>query len=923
MDKYKRKTLYTLGMALPAYSISKTFAVSGGLGLNGQSNGSGQISVNFETLTKDFVDPPMSSRPGAFWCWLNGDVTKASITSDLEEMKDKGMARAEIWDVEARDDIYGIGPEFLGDQSVEYIRHALSEGKRLGIRIGMVASSGWNAGGAWVEPDWAGKALYSSELELSGPQSFSDEIPFPELTEHCPRDNQGKPIFHKEVTVIAIPTNGEKKINDFKEMVFLNDHFDGTKLVWDVPEGDWTILRFVCLNTGQHLVVPSPNSDGLFIDFFDPEATKKHLGHIFDRIGITKENYKEIGLGYLEFDSMELDVATAWTDNMASIFQDHNGYDVLPFLPVFAGWELPEGNDDFIYDFNQTVSDQLIFSHYTTGRDFLAEYDADLVAEAGGPGPPIWNSCPVDALKALGNVSIPRGEFWVQNKNSIFLVKEVASASHIYGLGTVDAESFTTWRRWKDAPHALKSYVDRAFCEGLNMVTFHTFANSRPEHGLPGRAYHAGSDINPTTTWWRQSKSFMSYLSRCSYLLSLGLFAADVAYYYGDKAPNFFPEYQDDPNRPRLNGLSAGYDFDVVNTDVIMNRMTVSDGKVTLPDGLDYKLLVLPHRDDIPEHVVKKVEELIAAGAKVLVQHPEIAKTIKGNVIKNISIDDALEQLAIAKDFDADEDKVDFIHRKIGDADLYFISNLTNRLITEDCAFRIDRKHPEYWDPVTDKQYNIQEAQVANGYTNIKLKLDPYQSCFIMFNNQRRELPEYRTAIKAMSSEVTGAWTLSFPENWGAPASVELDKLISWTEHENQGINYFSGTASYKNNFNASKSDKAISIDLGDVRDVAEVIVNGKSAGVLWTKPFKLNIRDHVKEGNNTLEIKITNMWVNRLTGDMNLPAEERFTKTNIPDISDDYANQGPNKYYSEFGDEAYRVQTAGLLGPVKIEIET
>ena len=174
----------------------------------------------------------------------------------------------------------------------------------------------------------------------------------------------------------------------------------------------------------------------------------------------------------MEFDSMELDEATAWTNAMDSVFKAHHNYDILPYLPAFSGWELPEGNDQFLYDFQKTVSDQLIHSHYKTGRVFLADYGIDLVGEAGGPGPPIWNSCPVDALKALGSVSIPRGEFWHKMWRNIFLVKEVASASHIYGLGPVDAEAFTTWRRWKDSPHDLKKSLDRAFCEGRRKFTY-------------------------------------------------------------------------------------------------------------------------------------------------------------------------------------------------------------------------------------------------------------------------------------------------------------------------------------------------------------------------------------------------------------------------------------------------------------------
>ncbi len=877
---------------------------------------------NYKELVSEFIEPPMSARPGAYWCWLNGDVTKASLTKDLEEMKAKGMGRAEIWDVSTiynKDGMAGEGPQFLGDESVDFIKHALSEGKRLGIKIGMIASSGWNAGGSWVTPDWATKALFYSEIEIKGGRKIQMDLPFPEVTESCPKDKSGKPLWHKEVSVIAVPTNNGKKINNQGDIIILNNQYDGKTLNWDAPKGNWTIIRFICSNTGQTLVIPSKHSDGLFIDFLDPNATKRHLGYILNRLGITKENAKESGLSYLEFDSMELDHATPWTDAMDSIFQTRNGFNVLPYLPVFAGWELPEGNDEFLYTFKKTVSDQLIFSHYTTGRDFLKEYSMDLVAEAGGPGPPIWNSCPVDALKALGNVSIPRGEFWIQHRN-MFLIKEVASASHIYGLEPVDAESFTTWRRWKDSPHELKHYVDRAFCEGLNTITFHTFANTRPEHGLPGRSYHAGSDINSTTTWWESAKPFMDYLSRTSFMLKQGLFVADVAYYYGDKAPNFFPEFHDVPVKPELDGLSPAYDYDLVNTDVVLNRMSVENNRIVFPNGMSYGLLVLPNRKDIPEKVIKKVEKMIVLGAKVLVQNPKIAKKIKGSILKELSIDEALKELSINKDFSANTDKLDFIHRKIGNTDMYYVRNKTKQAVSEACSFRIEKGKPEYWNPVTSKQYRISNSKHIEKTTQIKIDLPAHGSCFIIFTDgvENSKLPSYAMNSKSKSSEITTPWVVKFPPNWGAPNQIELEKLASWKNHENEGVKYFSGTADYHNNFSISKelldSKSPIHLDLGEVLDVAEISINGKSAGILWTKPFVLDIREFVKEGNNDLQISITNMWINRLTGDMQLPLDKRYCKTN--QLEDAY--KGASDWT---GDEAYSVQNAGLIGPVKLLI--
>ena len=279
-----------------------------------------------------------------------------------------------------------------------------------------------------------------------------------------------------------------------------------------------------------------------------------------------------------------------------------------------------------------------------------------------------------------------------------------------------------------------------------------------------------------------------------------------------------------------------------------------------------------------------------------------------------MSIDQALEELAIGKDFNGDPEKLDFIHRKLGQTDVYFVRNKTDHSISEACEFRIKNGEAEFWDPVTAKQYRIRDAKSIHGKTKVNLQLAPYESCFIVFNAGNRHLPEYNRPPGDLTTEIDGPWTLSFPENWGAPGSTELNELISWTEHDNKGIHYFSGTASYTNRFNIPEEwldqNSIINLDLGEVLDVAEVFVNGKSAGILWTSPFSIDIQDYVKPGKNHLEIKITNMWINRLTGDMDLPAGEKFCNTNRPPIM---------RARSPIDDETYRVQPSGLLGPVTL----
>ncbi len=901
-----------------------------------------------DDLSAGFKDPGANVRPGAFWCWLNGNMSREAISRDLKEMSEKGMGRTEIWDVAAvnnPDNYIPAGPAFLSDSSVALIKHAFREGKKYGIEIGMIGSSGWNAGGPWVEPEWASKQLYYSEIRVKGPVKKNIGLPFPEVPSECPKDKQGEPLFYKEVAVLALPYNSAEKRYSTENSIDLTDKFSNGKIDIDLPEGDWVIMRFICSNNGQRLVVPSPNSGGLFIDFLDPLATKKHLKHFMDRLEINPGANRKDGLAYLEFDSMELAEGIPWTDAMPNIFKEGRGYDLIEYLPVLAGWTIDEESERFLYDWKKTISDQLIFSHYITGRKFLEEYGVDLVAEAGGPGPPTWDTCPVDALKALGNVTIPRGEFWVKHRD-IFLVKEVASASHIYGRNIVDAESFTTWRRWKDGPADLKPLVDRAFCEGLNRVTFHTFASTTPEDGLPGRTYHAGSDINSANTWWNKSKPFMDYLARCSFMLQQGSFVADACYYYGDQAPNFYPAYHVVPEKPLLEGLGKGFDYDVVNSDVILNRMSVKNGRIVLSDGLSYSLLVLPDQDDMPIDVLHKLEEMVKDGATIIGKRPvgvpnlhdytaenmELSKLVngmwtgndtKGRVISDSTAREVLTARGIVPDFSHDLPSVlDFIHRKSGETDIYFIRNTSTKPYSGNCSFRVSDRYPELWDPSTGIQFGVTKFTDGDGSTSIKLDLDPGASVFVIFTKNKRPVPVIPPQMSdtKKSIAIDGSWRVTFPDGWGAPKEAHFDELISWTESENEGIKYFSGTATYHKTITvpeeAIKKSTKIELSLGEVRDLAEVYLNGKSAGISWKEPYRLDITDLVQPGENELKIEIVNQWVNRLTGDMLLEPEERFCRTNQPYITSD--NMGNDNWVGD-SDETFRLKPSGLLGPVKL----
>jgi hypothetical protein len=947
--------------------------------------------ANDQLLPSEFSNPPVNSRPGSFWDWLNGSITKEQITRDLEAMKRGGMRGGEIWDVAAHadpDNRVPAGPAFLGPESTRLIAHAIREADRIGLEIGIVASSGWNAGGSWIPPQYAGKGLYHSATTVTGPSPFNDTLPLPKIPKHCPRDQEGRPIYLQEVAVLAVPDNGSKTISSIDQVIDLTEMVtaDGT-LRWQVPKGKWTVLRFVCLNHGQQLIVPSPNSGGPMIDFFDPHATEFHLNHILSTIlkELGKTTFEGTSFKTLEFDSMELDGFTPWTEMMAAEFERRVGYSVDRYLPLLADWKLTnqDAQQRFLYDWRKMVSDSLIDAHYVTGSKFLSGYGVKLIAESGGPGPPIWDSNPVDAIKALGAVDIPRGEFWIKHRG-IFLVKAIASAAHVYNKRLVDAEAFTTWRRWVDGPLAHKELADRALCEGLNCFSFHTFASSPPEAGLPGWAYHAGTDINPTATWWPMVRSLTDYLARCSHMLRQGWFVADVCYYYGDQAPNFYPPLANVPEKPLLEGLDPSNDYDVCSSQVILERMQVENGRIVLPDGMSYSVLVLPEQDHIPAPVLTRIRELVAEGATVIAhQRPTRAPGLqkfkkenqtvarltdelwgasglpdkpevlvrplgRGRFIVASNRTQALRQIGVIEDFkivghkDGDLGPLDFIHRKTTDDEFYFVRNKTREPQSLVCRFRVPAEKnglkPEFWWPHSGLRTACPTWKYTdNGCIELPVELGPLGSVFVVFRKTDKipnDSPLAALATETFVAATTpapitldGSWQVEFPEGWGAPQSVSFPTLQSWTESKDDGIRFFSGIATYRKSFDIPPSlteQKRLFLELGDLAEIAEVTLNGNKLGLVWLPPYRIDISDAIQAGENQLEVRVANLWANRLNRDSLLPESERYTRSNLDRIQTDPTSDssygrvpmGKNRpVYTKIPP----LMKSGLFGPVQI----
>ena len=590
-------------------------------------------------------------------------------------------------------------------------------------------------------------------------------------------------------------------------------------------------------------------------------------------------------------------------------------------------------SDRFLFDYRQTLGDLAIDNHYKLFRDNAHKHGIGIHPESGGP-----HAVPIDAQRCLGWDDAPMSEFWAWSWThrigdaNRFFVKQPASAAHTYGHKFVFAEGFTTiGPNWQEKIRDnLKPAFDKALCEGLNVLVWHAFVCSPAETGLPGQQYFAGTHLNPKVTWWEKSAPFFSYIDRCQFLLQQGHFSADVLYYYGDHVPNFTQFKRTDPAH-----CQPGYDYDVITAEALIERASVKDGKIFLPDGINYRVLVLPDRDQIALPVLKKIAELVKAGATVIGPKPARGETLenfagtdagvqeiadelwsgntgKGRVIAGKTAREVLLAEGVAPDCEvhASSGDFDYIHRTDESAEIFFIANRTNFAANATVAFRAPGKVPELWNAVTGERQFAPAYTEKDGRVFVPLEFSPCGSWFVVF----REAASAHPATAKSNApelqplqEISGAWTVHFDPKWGGPETAQFDSLVSWPTRPEPGIKFYSGTAVYEKVFIVDNSkfktkNSKLFLDLGDVREIAEVKVNGQSCGTVWCPPWRVDVTDAVKNGDNQLQIEVVNFWPNRIIGDASLPKEQRLTQTNIRKLT----AQTP-------------LEPAGLLGPVQL----
>ncbi|MEI6916091.1 MAG: glycosyl hydrolase, partial [Armatimonadota bacterium] len=687
------------------------------------------------SLEQNFATPPASARPWVYWFWLNGNITREGITADLEAMQRVGIGGALIMEVDVG---VPVGPvDFAGAKWRELFKHVVSEAKRLGLEINMNNDAGWNgSGGPWIKPEVSMQKVVWSEKDITGPMHIDEVLPAPEMVAG----------YYRDVKVLAFPTNGAYRIPgirakaaytvdriedtpmgeiaaemivDRSRVIDLSDKMDvNGKLIWDVPVGSWTVMRFGHTSTGAGNGPAPRTGAGLECDKLSKEGIEANFNGLMGKLVSDSKADAGRALAAVHIDSWEIG-GQNWTARMPQEFTRRRGYDPRPFLPVMTGRVVgsTEISERFLWDLRRTVSELVVENYAGHMRDLTHAAGIRFTMEAYGG--------PCDALPYGGMADEPMGEFWVGGYQMDASSKGMASSGHVYGKRIIGAEAFTAWasERWQEYPGSLKTLADKALCQGINRLVFHRYAHQPWKSGVrPGMTMGPyGVHYERTQTWWEQSGPWHKYLARCQYLLRQGMFVADICYLQPQAPPYAYGPH---PRR--------GYDWDECDAETVMTRMSVKNGRITLPDGMSYRVLVLPQTRQMTPALLRKIGDLVRAGATVigfrpikspsLQNYPECDREVqklsdslwgdcdgvrvkerrigKGRILCGISPEMALANSGVKPDF-AGEQQVRSIHRSLADGDLYFVANTQPTQLATTCTFRVSGRTPELWQPET------------------------------------------------------------------------------------------------------------------------------------------------------------------------------------------------------------------------------
>lgn len=687
---------------------------------------------------------------------------------------------------------------------------------------------------------------------------------------------------------------------------------DGT-LSWEAPEGKWKIVRFGYSLTGRQNHPASPEATGLEVDKLDPEAVRKYINHYLDlyqdatggKLGVT-------GLEYMILDSYEAGHMT-WTSRFPAEFEKRRGYNLTPYLPVLTGMLVGsrEESEKFLWDFRKTIGEMISDNHYDIIGEELHRRGMKRYTESH-ENKRIYLA---DGMDVKRHADIPMSAMWTpgslgggtdEEVRSEGDIRESASVANIYGKPFVAAESMTSvGRPFQEYPERLKRTADLELASGLNRFVIHTSVHQPLDDKKPGFSLGPfGQYFTRQETWAEMAKPWIDYLGRSSYLMQQGRNVADILYFYGENTNITWVAKEKLPDIPK------GYEFDFVNATALLEAIKPVNGKLVAQSGNSYKVLILDESASLMTlPVLKKIQELAHAGVKIIGNQPIKSPSLSDNELEFKKIADAVwalenvgptVKIPVASDvqISGTDHKILFRHRKTDNTEIYWFNNRSVEPTQARVSLRAAGKVPMKWDPITGKAQLI-SYEVKNGRTEIPLDFESWDAFFVVLGGDEGASSfDVFESEESLVQELSGSWNVDLDG-----VKKEFSTLTSWSENQEDEVRYFSGIAIYHKTFEVSEKEQGRTyyLDLGSVKNLAEVILNGQNMGVVWKTPFKLDITKALKQGENQLEVRVVNTWVNRLIGDAQEGAE-KTTFTTMPF----YQADSP-------------LMESGLLGPVKI----
>ncbi|MEX0330987.1 MAG: glycosyl hydrolase [Puniceicoccaceae bacterium] len=723
-----------------------------------------------------------------------------------------------------------------------------------------------------------------------------------------------------------------------------------------IPKGIWRVVRFGYTTTGATNTPASSTGHGLECDKLDKETFRFHFEQYVGKVARAAAERGYTGLKFSEIDSYEVG-GQNWTEDLDRAFESRYGYDFIPWLPLVTGRvvESPEHSGAVLQEFRKLIADLMAENYFGAFTELCHQYGMESYIEPYGIGP-------FDELKTGGMADRTMGEFWVREGPYRGRLPSAVSSARIYGKEIISAEAYTSLPElnWRGYPYHFKQFGDHVWSQGINEMMFHRYAHQPNTHVVPGATMdRIGSHIDRTQTWWSNGGvAWFNYLARGSYLLRQGVPESEFLVHLGDVSPIGIPN-------PNFTNVPHGFNYDYCNSDVLINRIHVSDGWLVLPEGTRYRALYLHDSEHLEVETVQRIRELIEQGATIIGRKPlapigysqwkyreafneavaavwgdgeEAIRSVGKGKVCTLPIGQAVESLSYEEDLRIDGTPVEFFsHRRIGKNDLYYFYNRSPEFMDVEVDIRDGDGQPELWDVDTGKVEPLTHYTRKGKRLLASMRLEPHAVRFVLIRRDG-ELPLYNGGLSALldavygkkGKELQGSWVADFDPAWGGPGTVILDELIDWTRHAETGIRHYSGTVRYTKEIELTPgqadSGSPVYLDLGDVLYVAEVTVNGSKLATLWKPPFALDVSQALQAGKNVIEVEITNTWTNRLIGDEALEDTSGYSLEG--DMVEWFANNEPPPEsdrvtfttYNFYENEVDRVlQPSGLIGPVRL----